>query len=205
MDYDSGLLNETFEKLEFEKSAPIPVVGEQPDCSGAVTDSEGSNEEDDKLVEVQIGPQHFDLLKLVGEGAFGKVLLVRNRLNKQLCAMKVISKKLLKKKNNIAYMKSERDILTNVAHPFIVTLFFAFQSHSKVFLVMDFLSGGELFYHLRRRGLILEKEVQFYLAEMIVAIDFLHCKGAVLFCVVGLRFGTPVQKNMTIMICVLML
>ena len=74
------------------------------------------------------------------EGAFGKVLLVRHRLDKSLYAMKVISKKLLKKKNNIQYMKSERDILTKLRHPFIVTLHFAFKSDTKLFLVMDFLS-----------------------------------------------------------------
>lgn len=134
--------------------------------------------EEEEWMEVQIGPQHFDLLKLIGEGAFGKVLLVRNRFDKEsLYAMKVISKKLIKKKNNVLYMKSERDILTKIHHPFIVHLHYAFQSESKLFLVMDFLSGGELFYHLRRRGIILEKEVLFYLAEMIVAIEFLHNKG----------------------------
>ena len=100
----------------------------------------------------RIGPQHFDLLKLIGEGAFGKVILVRNRLNKSLYAMKAISKKLLRKKNNMQYMKSERDILTKVRHPFIVTLFFAFQTEQRLFLVMDFLAGGELFFHLKRRA-----------------------------------------------------
>jgi hypothetical protein len=68
----------------------------------------------DTKVTIDIGPQHFDLLKLIGEGAFGKVILVRNRLNKQLYAMKVITKKKLKRRNNQAYMKSERDILTKV-------------------------------------------------------------------------------------------
>jgi len=61
-----------------------------------------------------IGPQHFDLLTLVGEGAFGKVLLVKNKLDNIKYAMKVISKSLLKKKNHMAYMKAERDILTKV-------------------------------------------------------------------------------------------
>ena len=68
-----------------------------------------------------------------------------------LYQMKVISKKLLRKKNNVQYMKSERDILTRLQHPFIVQLHFAFQSESKLFLVMDFLGGGELF-HLLRYG-----------------------------------------------------
>lgn len=53
--------------------------------------------------------------------------------------MKVISKKLLRKKNNISYMKSERDILTKLHHPFIVTLHYAFQTHTKLYLIMDFL------------------------------------------------------------------
>ena len=128
---------------------------------------------------ISIGPQHFDLLKLIGEGAFGKVIMVRNRLNQQLYAMKVISKKLLRKKNNITYMKSERDILTKVYHPFIVRLWFAFQTEQRLFLVMDFLGGGELFYHLKRRGLILEAEARIYLAEMVLAIEFLHSIGVV--------------------------
>ena len=68
----------------------------------------------------------------------------------------MLSKALLRKKNNVKYMRSERDILTRVQHPFVVALHFAFQTDSKLFLVMDFLAGGELFFHLRRRGIILE-------------------------------------------------
>jgi p70 ribosomal S6 kinase len=93
--------------------------------------------------------------------------------------MKAISKKLLRKKNNMQYMKSERDILTKVKHPFIVTLRFAFQTETRLFLVMDFLSGGELFFHLKRKGLILEAEARLYLAEIVVAIEFLHSMGVV--------------------------
>lgn len=128
-------------------------------------------------VEITIGPQHFELLKLLGEGAFGKVILVQNHFNKQFYAMKVICKKMLKKKNNVLYMKSERDILTKISHPFLINLHFAFQSRTKLFLVTDFLSGGELFLHLKRRGLILEHEVVFYLGEMVLAIEFLHKKN----------------------------
>ena len=132
-----------------------------------------------KKVLVTIGPQHFDLLKVIGEGAFGKVILVRNILDNRKYAMKVLSKKLLKKTNNIAYMKSERDILTKIEHPFVVQLWYAFQTESKLFLVMDFLNGGELFFHLKRRGLISENEARFYLAEMILAIEFLHSNGVI--------------------------
>ncbi len=128
----------------------------------------------DELVKVQVGPQHFELLKLIGEGGYGKVILVKNHLDGELYAMKVISKKLLAKKNHVSYMKSEREILTKISSPFVVSLRFAFHTETKLFLVMDFLGGGELFFHLRRRGLILEREACFYFGEMILAIEFLH-------------------------------
>jgi serine/threonine protein kinase len=164
----------------------FPVDRQQLDQEKLDEEQEREQENDDDetnkqltKVELKIGPQHFELLKLLGEGAFGKVILVQSRLNKEFFAMKVISKKLLKKKNNVSYMKSERDILTKINHPFLVPLCFAFQSQTKLFLVMRFLPGGELFLHLRKRGIIQEKEVQFYLGEMIIAIDFLHGKGII--------------------------
>ena len=138
-----------------------------------------ATESEEEYIDVKIGPQHFDILKLIGEGAFGKVFLVKNKISKALFAMKVISKRLLKKKNNIQYMRSERDILLKMNHPFIVSLWHAFQTDKKLFLVMDFLGGGELFFHLKRRGLILEKEVRFYVAEIILALEFLHDLGVI--------------------------
>jgi serine/threonine protein kinase len=126
-----------------------------------------------------VGPQHFELLKFICEGAFGKVILVRNRFTKQLHAMKVLSKKLIKKKNSVQQMKSERDVLTKLSHPFVVALDYAFHTEQKLFLIMEFLAGGELFYHLRKRGHILEAEMQVYAAEMVLAIEFLHSKQIV--------------------------
>lgn len=133
-----------------------------------------------ELVDVSnFGPHHFELLRLVGEGAFGKVLLVRNRFDQQLHAMKIISKRVIKKKNSVAETKMERDILTKLKHPFIVSLDFAFQTEQKLYLVMQFLSGGELFYHLRKRGIILEGEMRVYVAELVLALEFLHSKQIV--------------------------
>lgn len=70
--------------------------------------------DDDAQIQVPLGPEHFELLRIIGEGAFGKVIQVRNRVDNQIYAMKAISKKLLRKKNHVAYMKAERDILTKV-------------------------------------------------------------------------------------------
>lgn len=137
-----------------------------------------TNHENNKI-SFQVGPQHFDLLKLIGEGAFGKVFIVKNCLNKSIYAMKVISKKLLRKKNHMLYMKSERQILTKIDHPFVVSLKFAFQTETKLFLVMNFLNGGELFFHLRKRGLLTQAEAKFYAGELILAIEFLHSRDIV--------------------------
>jgi len=93
--------------------------------------------------------------------------------------MKVISKKLLRKKNHMLYMKQERAILTKVDHPFVVCLRFAFQTDKNLFLVMDFLAGGELFFHLRKRGIILENDCRFYAGEMVLAIDHLHSRNVI--------------------------
>lgn len=164
--------NLSLNKLGFENSAGIDEVN----SIETISISQANKQNKKKIV---IGPQHFDLLKLIGEGAFGKVILVKNILNSEFYAMKVISKKILKKKNNVQYMKSERDILTKLDHPFIVPLRFAFQSETKLFLVMDFLSGGELFFHLKRRGLLMENDARFYFSEMILAIEFLHNNGII--------------------------
>lgn len=96
-----------------------------------ISESSAVESETSSKAMVNIGAQHFDILRLIGEGAFGKVLLVKSRIEygDKVYAMKVISKKVLKKKNNIAYMKSERDILTKV---FFVQIF----SMTKLILVL---------------------------------------------------------------------
>ncbi|CAM9158210.1 unnamed protein product [Hapterophycus canaliculatus] len=125
------------------------------------------------------GPGEFDLLKVIGMGAFGKVLQVRSRRNGQILAMKCISKKMLARRNHTAYMQAERDIMTKVVHPFVVALQCAFQTEHKLFLVMEYLPGGELFFHLSKKGLFLEEYAKFYAAEMVLALEFLHGKGII--------------------------
>ena len=121
-----------------------------------------------------------ELLKVIGMGAFGKVLQVRNKHNDDILAMKVISKRLLRKKGDslIENILIERDILKKIRnHPFIVTMHCSFQVKEKLFIIMDFLAGGELFLRLGREGIFLEETAAFYLAEIILALDHLHSQG----------------------------
>ena len=125
-----------------------------------------------------VTPKDFELLKVIGMGAFGKVLQVRNKKSKEVLAMKVISKRLLKRRiSYIENIQAERDILTKIKSPFVVTMHCSFQTKEKLFIIMDFLAGGELFLRLGREGIFREKTAAFYLAEIIIALDHLHTRG----------------------------
>jgi len=122
-----------------------------------------------------VTPKDFELLKVIGMGAFGKVLQVRNRSTLQIHAMKVISKRLIRRSTKyLENMHLEKTVLSRVNHPFIVRMHCSFQSGEKLFIVMDFCAGGELFLRLGREGVFLESTAKFYLAEMVLAIEHLH-------------------------------
>jgi tRNA A-37 threonylcarbamoyl transferase component Bud32 len=128
-------------------------------------------------LEESLSVSDFDLLKVVGKGAFGKVMLVRKRANKgagQIYAMKVLKKSVISAKGQVEHTKSERSILCEIRHPFIVRLRFAFQSDDKLYLVTDYYNGGSLFYHLRKSRAFTEERAKFYAAELLSALDHLH-------------------------------
>lgn len=127
--------------------------------------------------EEKLTVQDFDLLKVVGKGAFGKVMLVRKKNGKaggQIFAMKVLSKSVIVAKGQEEHTKSERAILCEIRHPFIVQLRFAFQSEDKLYLVTDYYNGGSLFYHLRKSRAFPEERAKFYGAQLLSALDHLH-------------------------------
>lgn len=126
-------------------------------------------------------PSQFELLKVLGQGSFGKVFLVRKIANVdagKLFAMKVLRKASLKVRDRVR-TKMERDILSDVKHPFIVTLHYAFQTEGKLYLVLEFLRGGDLFTRLSKEVMFTEEDVKFYLAELALALDHLHTLGII--------------------------
>eukprot|EP00531_Pseudo-nitzschia_arenysensis_P006584 CAMPEP_0116153940 /NCGR_PEP_ID=MMETSP0329-20121206/21513_1 /TAXON_ID=697910 /ORGANISM="Pseudo-nitzschia arenysensis, Strain B593" /LENGTH=820 /DNA_ID=CAMNT_0003650883 /DNA_START=213 /DNA_END=2672 /DNA_ORIENTATION=+ len=144
----------------------------------AVDPPNNDNNENDATNNHYVTPKDFELLKVIGMGAFGKVLQVRNKQSKQILAMKIISKRQLRKSSGyIENVQAERNILQRVNHPFVVKMHCSFQTREKLFILMDFLAGGELFLRLGREGIFLERDAAFYLAETISALDHLHCLG----------------------------
>jgi ribosomal protein S6 kinase alpha-1/2/3/6 len=128
-------------------------------------------------------PSQFELLKVLGEGSFGKVFLVRKIVGLDagtLYAMKVLKKATLKVKDRLR-STNERNILADVAvgHSFIVKLHYAFQTPGKLYLILDFLRGGDLFTRLSKEVMFTEEDVKFYLAELALAMDHLHSLGII--------------------------
>ncbi|XP_059570837.1 ribosomal protein S6 kinase alpha-2 isoform X3 [Alligator mississippiensis] len=126
-------------------------------------------------------PSQFELLKVLGQGSYGKVFLVRKIKGSdagQLYAMKVLKKATLKVWDRVR-SKMERDILAEVNHPFIVKLHYAFQTEGKLYLILDFLRGGDLFTRLSKEVMFTEEDVKFYLAELALALDHLHSLGII--------------------------
>ncbi|RYF44837.1 MAG: hypothetical protein EOO38_17120, partial [Cytophagaceae bacterium] len=94
-------------------------------------------------------------------------------------AMKILKKEMVLKRKQYEHTLSERRILENIDHPFIVSLRFAFQSEHKLYMVFDFFNGGELYHYLSEGGRFTEERARFYTAEIVSALGYLHKRGIV--------------------------
>ncbi|EPQ26284.1 uncharacterized protein PFL1_06219 [Pseudozyma flocculosa PF-1] len=116
----------------------------------------------------------FELLKVIGKGSFGKVMQVRKRDTSRIYALKTIRKAHIVSRSEVTHTLAERTVLAQVNNPFIVPLKFSFQSPDKLYLVLAFINGGELFHHLQREGRFNEERSRFYAAELLCALEHLH-------------------------------
>ncbi|KAI8848102.1 kinase-like domain-containing protein [Chytridium lagenaria] len=123
--------------------------------------------------------RHFNLLRCVGRGAFGKVRIVEKRDTKKLYALKYINKLQCVRMRAIQNIFRERAILEEISHPLIVNLRFAFQDDENMFMVLDLMMGGDLRYHLDRIGGFTEPAVRLLAAEISAATAYLHQKNIV--------------------------
>ncbi|KAF1776899.1 Protein kinase, ATP binding site [Phytophthora cactorum] len=123
--------------------------------------------------------EDFTLIRVIGKGSFGKVTLVRKKNNSKVFAMKILTKSHLLKRKQVEHTKTERRVLSVASHPFIVGLHYAFQTEAKLYFVLDYCPGGELFFHLSRMGKFDEEMARFYAAELVVALEHLHSLGVV--------------------------
>uniref|UniRef100_H2ZD56 Ribosomal protein S6 kinase n=1 Tax=Ciona savignyi TaxID=51511 RepID=H2ZD56_CIOSA len=127
----------------------------------------------------KVGLDSFELLKVLGTGAYGKVFLVRKACGHdmgKLYAMKVLKKaSIVTKQKTTEHTMTERQVLEAVRQsPFLVTLHYAFQTNSRLHLILDYVNGGEMFTHLNIREKFTEAEVQLFSAEILLALEHLH-------------------------------
>lgn len=132
-----------------------------------------------KIRSVEVGPDSFEKIEILGKGDVGKVYLVREKKSKHLYAMKILSKREMIKRNKIKRALAEQEILATSNHPFIVTLYHSFQSDEHLYLCMEYCMGGEFFRALQTiEGKCLkENDAKFYAAEVTAALEYLHLMG----------------------------
>lgn len=125
------------------------------------------------------GLHDFDELRVIGQGSYGKVVLVRRRKDAGVYAMKTLYKEDIVKRKQVQHTMNERLVLEKVSYPFIVSMRCAFQTSRKLHLVLEYCPGGELFFHLARAERFSERRCRFYSSEVVLALEYLHRLGIV--------------------------
>ena len=127
----------------------------------------------------KVGLEDFDLVRLVGKGAFGKVWQVRRKGTGEVFAMKVLDKKMVVEQNLVEHTVFERDVMLSCNNPFIINLYYAFQTDESLHFILDFVGGGSLFTVLRDHpyGYFTGDQARFYAAEILLGIEELHRNG----------------------------
>lgn len=156
---------------------PVPGLGELAEGKDDGFSTAGSGGVQAKAAKVNL--DDFELVRVIGKGSFGKVTLVRKKSDARLYAMKVLAKQNIIKRKQVEHTRTERNVLGRLNHPFIVKLHYAFQTEAKLYFVLDYCAGGELFFHLSRMKKFPEHMARFYAAEITLALDAMHTHGVV--------------------------
>ncbi|CAF93173.1 unnamed protein product, partial [Tetraodon nigroviridis] len=143
----------------------------------AVVDGIGGMKLSQDLV---LGLPDFELIRVIGRGSYAKVLLVRLKKNDQMYAMKVVKKELVHDDEDIDWVQTEKHVFEQASsNPFLVGLHSCFQTQSRLFLVIEYVKGGDLMFHMQRQRKLPEEHARFYAAEICIALNFLHEKGII--------------------------
>ena len=121
----------------------------------------------------------FKILKVLGRGTFGKVCLVQYKSTKKYYAMKIMRKNIILEHDQVTHTLLEKNILQNLNYQFLVGMPFCFQTQERIYFVMNFIRGGELFNHLHKSKYFPEEEAKFYSAIIGLALEYLHIHGIV--------------------------
>lgn len=132
-----------------------------------------------QIVQQNVGLDDFEMMTIIGQGSFGKVVQVRMKSTGDIFAMKVLNKKTIVERGETEHTKSEKNILVRLEHPFLMKLHYSFQTPDKLYFVMDYINGGELYYHLQKERTFNLERARFYAAEVTLAMEHLHNNGII--------------------------
>lgn len=137
--------------------------------------------EDDELMHILKDTTHhnFELLQTIGEGTFGRVKLCNLRETGYVFAMKILKKSEVIRLKQEEHIASERKLLMLIDHPFVVKLHRTFQTHDDVYMLLEYICGGELFHHLRKAGRFSKEFSKFYVGQIVLVLHYLHGKNIV--------------------------
>ncbi len=130
-----------------------------------------------RLKRAKMDKSMYEKIKTLGIGAFGEVALVRKKDTGALNAMKTLRKQDVLQRNQAAHVKAERDILAEADNDWVVKLYYSFQDKSNLYFVMDYIPGGDMMSLLIKKGIFEESLAQFYIAELVLAIESVHTMG----------------------------
>ncbi|KAI9655504.1 MAG: hypothetical protein M1821_005297 [Bathelium mastoideum] len=161
----------------FNKENPSPPTTDNTEYNEKLTKYLGRERANLRKRRTRLRHGDFQILTQVGQGGYGQVYLAQKKDTKEVCALKVMSKKLLFKLDEIRHVLTERDILTNATSEWLVKLLYAFQDDRSIYLAMEYVPGGDFRTLLNNTGVLHNRHARFYIAEMFCCVDALHQLG----------------------------
>ena len=159
-----------------DKHEILTVVQKNEDIDEEDNIDNDNTEETEQALNIKVSYSDFQPLKLLGRGSFGEVLLVRLKATNKVYAMKILDKKVLKMKKQQIHTKTERDLMVKINSPFIVNIKTAFQDEANLYLVSEFMQGGDMFFHMHDGQIVIfnNEKTRFYIMELVLALESLH-------------------------------
>ncbi|TVY58963.1 Serine/threonine-protein kinase sid2 [Lachnellula suecica] len=161
----------------FQAEFPAPPETPEEDYNPVWQKYTGRERANLRKRRVRLRQGDFQILTQVGQGGYGQVFLAQKKDTREVCALKVMSKKLLFKLDEVRHVLTERDILTNAKSEWLVRLLYSFQDERSIYLAMEYVPGGDFRTLLNNTGVLANRHARFYIAEMFCSVDALHQLG----------------------------
>ncbi|XP_043087275.1 serine/threonine-protein kinase 32B-like isoform X2 [Puntigrus tetrazona] len=127
----------------------------------------------------EVSFDHFQILRAIGKGSFGKVCIVQKTDSRKMYAMKYVNKQKCIERDEVRNVLRELQVMRRLQHPFLVNLWFSFQDEEDLFMVVDLLLGGDLRFHLQKKVCFTEQTVKLYVCELVLALDYLQSSNII--------------------------